>query len=57
MLGDVISTAGPNHLICCDSYNFMAKFNYSSPLSSSFKDYELRMALSPQNDKAVLSPK
>jgi len=24
---EVISTAGPNHMNCCDSYNFMAKFN------------------------------
>jgi len=24
MLGEVISTAGPNHIDCCDSYNFMA---------------------------------
>jgi len=30
MLGEVISTAGPKHVDCCDSYNFMAKFNYSS---------------------------
>jgi len=36
MLGEVISTAGPNHMNCCDSYNFMAKFNYSSPLSNVF---------------------
>ena len=37
MLGEVISTAGPNHLNCYGSYNFMAKFNYSSPLSNVFK--------------------
>jgi len=37
MLGEVISTAGPNHMNCCDSYNFMAKFNLSSPLSNVFK--------------------
>ena len=36
MLGEVISTAGPNHMNCCDSYNFMAKFK-SSPLSNAFK--------------------
>jgi len=33
MLGEVIRTAGPNHIACCDSYNFMAKFNLSSSLS------------------------
>ena len=30
MLGEVIktmNTAGPNHMNCCDSYNFKAKFN------------------------------
>ena len=32
----VISTEGPNHMNCCDSYNFMAKFNQSSPLSNVF---------------------
>jgi len=37
MLGEVISTAGPNHMNFCDSYNFMAKFNLSSPLSNVFK--------------------
>jgi len=27
MLGEVISTAGPYRMNCCDSYNFMAKLN------------------------------
>jgi len=27
---------------CCDSYNFIAKFNYSSPLSNIFKRYDRR---------------
>jgi len=27
MLGEVISTAGPNNMNCYDRYNFMAKFN------------------------------
>ena len=38
MLGEVISTAGPNHMNCCDSKNFIAKFNQSSPLSNGFKN-------------------
>jgi len=25
MLGELISTVGPNHIDCCDSYNFMAR--------------------------------
>ena len=37
MLGEVISTAGPDHIYYCDSYNFMSKFNSSSPMSSVFK--------------------
>jgi len=41
MLGEVISTAGPNHMNCCDSYNFKAKFNYSSPLSNAFEPFTL----------------
>jgi len=46
MLGEVISTAGPNHTDCCDSYNFMAKFNSSSPLSNTFKQIHMqRIAL------------
>jgi len=40
-LGEVISTAGSNHIDCFDSYNFMAKFNYSSPLSIPFKTVSL----------------
>jgi len=36
MLGEVISTAGPNHTNCCDRYNFMAKFNLNLPLSIPF---------------------
>jgi len=38
MLGEVISTAGPYYINCCDSYNLIAKFNYSSPLSYVFKE-------------------
>jgi len=37
MLGKVISTAGPNHMNYFDSWNFMAKFNQSSPLSNVLK--------------------
>jgi len=37
LLGEVISTAGPNHTNCCDRYNVMAKFKLSSPLSNGFK--------------------
>jgi len=45
MLGEVISTAGPNHMNYCDSYNFMAKFNLSSPLSNIFNiDIEYPMS-------------
>jgi len=39
MLGEVISTAGPNHMNYCDSYNLMPKFNYSSPLSNVFEGF------------------
>jgi len=39
MLGEMISTAGPNHKDCCDSYNFMAKFNSSSQLSNIFNPW------------------
>jgi len=35
---EVINTAGPNNMNCCDSYNLIAKFNYSSPLSNVFKE-------------------
>ena len=45
MLGEVISSAVPNHMNCYDSYNFMAKSNQSSPLSNVFKLTEICILL------------
>jgi len=43
MLAEVISTAGPNHINCNDSYNFMTKINWSLPLSNVFNSNILYM--------------
>ena len=56
MLGEVISAAGPNHMNCCDSQNFMAKFNQSWPLSNDFNlhSVHIKNQCTPNMEKNIV---